>query len=156
MATLGGRLNAVDGRSTLITNLIAMDVISLWDEEKREVSLGEWLTMPEKKPGTLLMGIKYRNTVESSLEVVNKTKLDLPLLCVSASRWKSGRTRVAIGGFGKVPYMIFDGPSSDGAEKAAESACSNSEDAFASKMYRQNMAIVLTRRCLEKIEEHKS
>lgn len=152
-ATIGGRLVAYTGRSALITSLIAMDAVTVWDDTKEEVLLGEWLALPDKIPGKLLISVKVRRKITIGLEVINKTKLDLPILCVAAAGWKTGRVRVAVGGFGKCPQMAFDGPNADGAELAVENACRNAEDIHGSSDYRKAMSVVLTRRCLEGIRE---
>lgn len=151
-ATLGGRLVAFDGRSALITALVAADATTLWGEERKEVSLGEWLALPEKKPGKLLVAVRINRKANLALEVVNKTKLDMPLVCVAAAKWPAGRIRLAVGGFGKCPQMVFDGQDTDGAELAVENACRNSGDFRASEDYRRSMSIILTRRCLAKIK----
>jgi CO/xanthine dehydrogenase FAD-binding subunit len=152
LATLGGRLVAFDGRSALITTLVAADAITIWDEGRKEVSLGEWLALPQKKPGKLLVAIKINCKTNLALEVVNKTKLDLPLVCVAAAKWPAGRIRLAVGGFGMCPQMAFDGPDADGAELAVENVCRNSGDFHAGEDYRRAMSIILTRRCLAKIK----
>jgi CO/xanthine dehydrogenase FAD-binding subunit len=150
-ATIGGRLVGFDGRSALLTALIAADAVSVWDETKKEVQLGEWLALPDEKPGILLLNVKIRRKVSLGLEVINKTKLDLPILCVAIAGWKNGRVRAAVGGFGKCPRMAFDGPDANGVEAAVENACHRAGDVHGSSDYRKAMAIVLTRRCLESI-----
>ncbi len=150
-ATIGGRLVACDGRSALITTLIAADALTVWDEQNMEVPLGEWLTLPDEKPGKLLVAVKLRRKISLEMEVINKTKLDLPILCVAIAGWKGGRIRAAVGGFGKCPQMAFDGPNADGIEAAVENACRTSGDVHGSSEYRKAMSIVLTRRCLEGI-----
>jgi CO/xanthine dehydrogenase FAD-binding subunit len=152
LATLGGRLVACDGRSALITTLIALDANTIWDEERKEVLLGEWLALPDDRPGKLLISVKFRRKVALAFEFINRSKLDLPVLCVAVARWASGRVRVAVGGYGKAPQMVFDGPGSEGADKAAENACKKMDDFRASSEYRREMAIILTRRCLSKIQ----
>ena len=152
-ATLGGRLAAFSGRSALITTLLAADVVSIWDEDRKERSLGEWLALPDERPGRLLVAVKINRKVKLAMEVVNRTRLDLPILCVAAAKWPSDRTRLAVGGFGKCPQMAFDGSGVDGAELAVENACRNSGDFHASEEYRRAMSIVLTRRCLENIQD---
>jgi CO/xanthine dehydrogenase FAD-binding subunit len=147
-ATIGGRLVAFDGRSALITALIAADAVTVWDGDRKEVSLGEWLALPDQKPGQLLLSVKIKSKLDLAIEIVNRTKLDLPIICVAAARWKNGRTRVAVGGFGECPRMAFDGPNADGAETAVESVCRSAEDKHASSEYRKAMAVVLTKRCL--------
>lgn len=151
-ATIGGRLVAYIGRSALITALIAADAITVWDDHKKEELLGEWMALPDIKPGKLLISVKIRRKINLGLEIINRTKLDLPILCVAVAGWKNGRVRLAVGGFGKSPQMVFDGPTADGAEVAVENACRNAADIHGSSDYRRAMSIVLTRRCLEGIK----
>jgi putative selenate reductase FAD-binding subunit len=152
-ATLGGRVVAFDGRSALITTLLAADAVTIWDEGHQEASLGEWLALPVEKPGKLLLAIKISRKVRLVLKVINRTELDLPILCVAAARWPSGRIRLAVGGYGESPRMAFDGQGSDGAELAVENACRKSDDFRASEEYRRAISIVLTRRCMKALQE---
>jgi probable selenate reductase FAD-binding subunit len=152
-ATLGGRLVAFDGRSALITTLIATDAITEWDNESKEIPLGEWLALPDKKPGKLLVSVKIKRNINLVFEVINRTKLDLPLFCVAVARWKSGRVRVALGGFGNCPKMVFDGQDDSGAIVAVESACQDANDHYASSKYRISMAGILVRRSLERLQD---
>lgn len=152
LATLAGRLIGFDGRSALITTLVAADAITMWDEEEKETLLGEWLSIPSRKPGKLLVSVRISSKVSLAMEIINRTKMDIPILCVAVAKWKSGRIRVALGGFGRSPNMIFDGPDGNGAEQAAENACKKSGDFRASSKYRREMAKVLTRRCLSSLE----
>jgi putative selenate reductase FAD-binding subunit len=151
-ASIGGRLVSYNGRSALITALIAADAVTVWDDDKKEAPLGEWMALPDEKPGKLLVSVKIRRKISLALEIINKTKLDLPILCIAAAGWKNGRVRLAAGGFGKCPRMVFDGPNADGADVAVENACRNAGDLHGSSDYRRAMSIVLTRRCLESIQ----
>jgi len=152
LATLGGRLVSCDGNSALITTLIATDAITVWDENRKEIPLGEWLALPSDKPGKILLSIIIKRNIILAWEVINRTKLDLPILCVAIARWNSGRVRVALGGFGKTPQMVFDGPDGNGAVQAAENACRKADDFRASSDYRREMAGLLTRRCLARLQ----
>jgi CO/xanthine dehydrogenase FAD-binding subunit len=64
------------------------------------------------------------------------------------TQWASGRTRLALGGFGRSPALAMDGTEAQGAETAARNACHESGDEFGSAQYRMESAAVLARRCL--------
>jgi CO/xanthine dehydrogenase FAD-binding subunit len=85
-------------------------------------------------------------------EYVARTPADLPIICAAVAKWPSGRTRLALGGFGSAPTLAFDGTESLGIEVAAQNAYSQAGDEWASSAYRQEIAGVLARRCLEQIE----
>jgi CO/xanthine dehydrogenase FAD-binding subunit len=86
-------------------------------------------------------------------ESVARTPADLPIVCAAAAGWPSGRTRLALGGFGMAPLLALDGPEPEGAEIAARSAYSDAGDEWASAEYRREIAPVLARRCIEQLIE---
>src|SRR5690606_22039911 len=89
--------------------------------------------------------------VHLAYEYVARTPADRPVVCASVARWPSGRTRVALGGYGAAPVLVLDGPEPGGAEAAAADAYSDAEDEWASAAYRSEIASVLVRRCLEEL-----
>ena len=79
---------------------------------------------------------------------IARTPADRPIVCVAAARWPSGRTRLALGGFGAAPTLAMDGPEDSGAQIAAASAYSQAGDEWASAEYRSEAAGILALRCL--------
>lgn len=149
MATLAGRLVSADGRSPLATALLALDARLTWEPGARVLSLGDWLPTREgRHPGLLITRLTWSGQAALAFEMVARTPADRPLVCVAVAAWPSGRTRVALGGFGAAPLLALDGPEPGGAEIAAQAAYSQAGDAWASAEYRQEIAGVLTRRCL--------
>jgi CO/xanthine dehydrogenase FAD-binding subunit len=84
-------------------------------------------------------------------ESVARTPADLPIVCAAAAAWPSGRTRLALGGYGPAPRLAMDGPDAEGAEVAARNAYNEAMDEWASAEYRQEMAQVLARRCVQRL-----
>ncbi len=76
--------------------------------------------------------------------------MDQPILVVAIARWASGRVRIAIGGFGKSPILVLDGPEDSGLIEAVKNALSDSGDEWASAEYRQAVGEVLVRRMMNK------
>ena len=150
IATIAGSLVAADGRSPLATVMLAVGsnlIIQPGDEER---SLGDFL--PFRKdilPGRMITKIQLPLLLNLSYEYIARTPADRPIVCVSVARWKSGRVRVVLGGYGDSPILAFDGRGSSGAPEAAQSAYSEAGDQWASSEYRREMASVLTKRCLE-------
>jgi hypothetical protein len=74
-------------------------------------------------------------------------------VCAAVVMWPSGRTRVALGGFGSSPALAFDGSETEGVEIAARDAYSQAGDEWASAEYRQDVAGVLVKRCTSQLIE---
>jgi CO/xanthine dehydrogenase FAD-binding subunit len=114
-----------------------------------QVGLGDLLPVREDRlRGCLVTGISLPLNARLAYEYVARSPADLPIVCAAVAQWPSGRTRLALGGFGPAPLLALDGPESAGIEEAARSACSQASDEWASAEYRQEMAAALAKRCL--------
>lgn len=150
IATVAGSLVAADGRSPFATMMLALDPILIIEPGGEKVNLGDLFPFrTEKLPGKLITKVIIPLNVLLGYEYVARTPADLPLVSVGISSWDSGRTRVVLGGFGKVPILAFDGMDSVGTEIAASDAFKNAGDQWASAEYRSEVAQVLTSRCLK-------
>lgn len=157
-ATLAGTIVSADGRSSLTTALLALDAlleIGFLDHGQVQyefVELGNWLPLRvDFQPGRLITRIKIPLNVRLVYEYVARTPKDLPIVCMALARWPSGRTRLAVGGFGSVPRLALDGPDASGAEEAAQTALEEAEDGWASAEYRQAVIRPLVQRGLSRI-----
>lgn len=149
IATIAGTVIASDGRSPFTTALLALDASLILEPGEERVYLGDLLPMREERlRGRLVTQIQIPLNTKLEYEYVARSPSDLPVVCVGIAKWPSGRTRVALGGFGEAPIIAFDGTESQGAEIAAKDAYSHAEDKWASADYRQAMAAILTRRQL--------
>jgi len=166
-ATLAGTLVACDGRSTLATLLLALDAkLELRSINKLElmgmemesrppshevaiVGLGEFLPLRlEQVAGKLITSVSAPLNVKFAFEYVSRTPADKPIVCAALAQWNSGRTRLAVGGYGKSPMLAMDGTEAEGAETAARSAFHEATDEWASADYRLDVAAILAKRCL--------
>lgn len=148
-ATVVGTLVVADGRSPFTTACLATDVSLVVEPKAERIALGDFLHLRDRiLKGRLITGIILPVNVHFRYEYVSRTPADLPIVCVGVGQWPSGRTRVALGGFGEVPKLAMDGPDSSGAEIAAMNAYSNAGDQWASADYRQEIARILVKRCL--------
>lgn len=154
MATIAGTLVTANGRSPLATSMLAMDAtleILELDTAPKQVRLGDWLPVRAgTQPGRLITKVSIPLNASIVYEYIARTPADQPIVCSAVTRWSSGRTRLALGGWGKAPILAMDGPDSQGIEMAAKIAYSHAEDEWASAEYRQEMAGVLAARCLRR------
>jgi putative selenate reductase FAD-binding subunit len=148
-STLAGTLVTADGKSPLATRLLALDAKVGFLPGMMDVSLGDWL--PQRTSWNwpqLIFEVVIPLQPSLKFEMVARSPADQPVVCVAIGEWPSGRTRVALGGFGTAPILALDGPEKGGADVAAENAYSQAGDAFASSEYRSQMAKTLTHRLL--------
>jgi hypothetical protein len=59
--------------------------------------------------GWLIISISIPLNVKLSFEYVARTPADKPIVCAAVAQWNSGRTRLALGGYGKIPMLAMDG-----------------------------------------------
>jgi len=149
-ATAAGRLVACDGRSSYAVTMLALDakLTTAVDQGENTISLGDFLPL---RPPTLITKITIPGNVKTAFEYVARTPADRPIVCVSVAQWPSGRTRVAVGGFGAAPSLAMDGTESDGFETAARNAFHEASDQWASAEYRIDVANTLAKRCMENL-----
>ncbi len=153
-ATVAGTLVSSDGRSPFAASLLAMDAkITMVSnqpalskvEGSAVISVGEYLLT---KPKELITQISVPLNVKFAFEFVSKTPADKPLVAAALAQWKSGRTRLVLGGYGKTPVLAMDGTEADGIESAAKNAYHEAQDEWASAEYRMDVAATLAKRCL--------
>ena len=153
-ATVAGTLVASDGRSPFATALLAMDAKiekAIFDNSKIEhqiSNLGEYLPL---RPTNLITKIILPLNTNFAFEFVSRTPADKPIVCAALTQWSSGRTRLALGGYGKSPMLAMDGTEAEGIESAARNAYHEANDEWASAEYRMDVAAVLAKRCMEAI-----
>ena len=170
-ATVAGTLVACDGRSTFATLLFALDAkleiksidkIELVEMEtesrppKQEVvtiGLGEFLPLRLNQiRGKLITLISIPLNVKLAFDYVSRTPADKPIVCAALAQWNSGRTRLALGGYGKNPMLAMDGTEAEGIETAARNSFHEATDEYGSAEYRMDVAGTLAKRCLESVQ----
>ena len=155
-ATVAGTLIATDGRSTFTTALLALDAKLTLQPDDESVEIGNFLPLRgNKMPGKLITAITIPLNAKLAFETVARTPADKPIVCVALAQWPSGRTRLALGGYGKAPLLAMDGTESEGLDAAARNAYHEAADNFGSAEYRMDMAATLAKRCFEKMTSDK-
>ncbi len=150
VASIAGSLVACDGRSPFAAAMLALDLqLELLPGEEK-VSLGDLLPLrSERLKGKLICAARFPLNVHLAFQYTARTPADQPIVCAALAQWPSGRTRLALGGYGDAPMLAMDGPEPGGVQEAARNAYVNAGDEWASAAYRQDVAGVLALRCLE-------
>lgn len=164
-ATVAGTLVSCDGRSTFAVSLLALDAkVEIKEFEQRDlkeqslrkapnlqerlVNIGDFLPL---RPRGLITSITIPLNVKIAFEYVSRTPADKPIVCAALARWNSGRTRLALGGYGKGPMLAMDGTEAEGLQSAARNAFHEATDEYASAEFRMDVASTLAKRCDEKL-----
>lgn len=156
MASLGGWLVSSDGRSITSTLLLALDADLTWQPGNKVFRIGDWLPLREvESPGVLITEVQWGLQPHLTFEYVARSPKDKPIVIVAAAQWGSGRTRIALGGYGKMPIIAVDGWGDDNVLFASKNAYAGADDQWASADYRHEVAGILARRCLERIDRIK-
>jgi CO/xanthine dehydrogenase FAD-binding subunit len=151
-ATVAGTLVASDGRSPFATAMLAMDAkidnrpLTKDNRQSSVIGLSEFLLT---HPKALITSITIPLNIKFAFEFVSRTPADKPIVAAALSQWNSGRTRLALGGFGKAPILAMDGTEAEGLDAAARNAYHEANDEWASAEYRMDVAATLAKRCLE-------
>lgn len=155
-ATVAGTLVSCDARSTFATVMLALDakieqtIVDNLKTESRPSNIGEFLPL---RPHGLITSITIPLNVRLAFDYVSRTPADKPIVCAALVQWNSGRTRLALGGYGKSPMLAMDGTEPEGIESAARNAFHEATDEWASAEYRVDIAATLARRCLDEVSQ---
>ena len=155
-ATVAGTLVSCDGRSTLGTVLLALDAkieqmkLDNSKIESRVSNIGDFLPIRNTQEW-LITSTTLPLNVKLAFDYVSRTPADKPIVCAAVAQWNSGRTRLALGGYGQTPLLAMDGTEAEGIQTAARNAFHEATDEYGSAEYRMNVAATLAKRCLESI-----
>ena len=153
VGTVAGTLVSSDGRSPFATAMLALDPTLILEPGEERISLGDLLALREGSlAGKLITQIELPLNVCLATRSVARTPADLPIVFAAVGLWPSGRTRISLGGYGEAPLLAMDGPGSEGMQAAARDAYSDSGDQWASADYRQDMAVLLVKRCAAELD----
>lgn len=153
-ATIAGTLVSCDGRSTFAVVMLALDarieqtILNDSKPETRISNIGEFLPL---RPTGLITAITIPLNIKLAFDYVSRTPADKPIVCAALVQWNSGRTRLALGGYGKSPLLAMDGTEPEGIKTAARNAFHEATDEWASAEYRMDVAATLAKRCLESL-----
>jgi probable selenate reductase FAD-binding subunit len=155
MATLGGTIKSSDGRSPLLTVLLALNVAVHYEPNSEQMPLDDFLDIREQPQ---IIRKIVLNTPENLLyEQVARAPRDFPQVCAAVATFEQsifeGGVRVSLGGFGNRPILLGDvNEHIDNSAQLAQKKFAGAEDAWASAEYRSHVAGVLVKRLLSEIQ----
>jgi CO/xanthine dehydrogenase FAD-binding subunit len=127
--SVGGTLVVSDGRSPLTTLLLAMDARLSLEPDMETIFLGDLLPFRhDKLAGRLITQVIIPSNIAYVIQCDLDNESAHPSVCAAVARWPSGRTRIALGGYGTAPILAFDSPEDSGVSFAVEDAFSRVED----------------------------
>jgi CO/xanthine dehydrogenase FAD-binding subunit len=149
--TVAGALIVYDGRSPFATCMLALDAkLTVEDGQSSKVyALTDYWTL---RPQGLITKVTIPLNIKLGFESVARSPMDRPIVCAAVVQWAAGRTRLALGGYGKSPLLAMDGTEPGGLESAAQNAFHEATDEWASADYRKDVAAKLAKRCLEEMK----
>jgi CO/xanthine dehydrogenase FAD-binding subunit len=157
-ATLAGTLISSDGRSPLLTTLLALGATLEWAQAGSRTGLDEFLSVrASPSPVGLIAAIHIRRPDRLAYEQVARSPADRPQVCAAAAFFgKAEQLRVAIGGYGRYPLLVEHSgdasPEAIGrAARAAQEAYSTAGDVWASADFRAAVAGTLVRRVVHEV-----
>lgn len=152
LATVAGALISGDGRSPFAVVMLALDCQLRIAPGDEIMAYGELVALPERSINRrLVTRITIPVNVRLAFNYVARSPADLPIVCCAVCIWPSGRTRVALGGYGTSPILSYDGTESHGADIAAQNTYHEAGDQWASREYRREVAGILTRRSIAEL-----
>ena len=152
LGTIAGLINVADGRSPLLTFLLALDAQLDWQPEDVTISLADWL--PQRRSwheSLLITQVSIPEVPIIRFESVGRTPKDRPIVAIAIAKWPTDRLRISVGGFGAVPVLAFDGDIHDDFTSAVDQVYAQAEDQWASAVYRCETGRKLAMRLVEEI-----
>ena len=164
IATLGGSVMTADGRSPLLTALLALDASVITEPGSNSEPLQKLL---ENRKGfrepRLIVAFDMVRPNRLVYEQVSRSPADRPLVCLAVAEYltSEGESHViaALGGYGERPIRLTKmeealekGASLVDAASLVQKAYNDAEDAFASAAYRSEIAGILARRLLTEVK----
>lgn len=160
-ATIGGLLLGADGSSPLLAAFAALEpTVEIAPDDQRQ-PLSTFLAgrSTHKKP-YLVLSITFAIPQAMAFDSVARAPMDRPHVCVAGVCHSIGDEnilRIALGGYGESPTILnyrFEEPGDDLLEKVSKeagAAYQSADDAFASAIYRSDVAGVLGRRVASEV-----
>ncbi len=160
VATLAGTLISADGRSPLVTTLLALDTHVDLQPGGENVDLDELLARRDRQESDrLITTVSIPRPRWLAYEQVARSPADRPIVCAAVAQIEpeggQRQLRVALGGYGARPILVpaIEGePESESAAdelgRLASRAYAEAGDAWGSAEYRSEVAGVLVRRLI--------
>lgn len=150
MSTIAGILVTADGRSPVALAMAAANVRLHVLPGDEEISAARFFDSRKSKSRPwLITKIIVDPDIEVKSEFVARSPKDLPLVGVAVAFLNANLIRIAVGGFGEAPLIVYEGEKSLLAIKEVLDSLKSSSDHWASAAYRQAAAGAIIERLLQ-------
>ncbi len=157
MGTVAGALVTCDGRSPFAATMLALDAhLTISSGQPEVYTLEDYFTMrhgPLKNK--LIVSIEIPQNAKLAYQSVARSPADRPIVSTAVAQWESGRIRIVLAGWGEFPTLAFDGNSSTNIESEVSNHAKDATIDSVSSEYREEMSVLLTKRCLHKLSTSK-
>jgi CO/xanthine dehydrogenase FAD-binding subunit len=154
VATVAGSLVSADGRSPFGIAMLALDAQLILQPDKQKMGYGDLLPLrTQNLAGKLISEISISGQPKLAYEYVARSPADRSIVALALAHWPSGRTRLALGGFGDIPQLAVDGQDPSGLQVALANGLEDASDQWASAEYRLEAASAMLIRALATIKE---
>ncbi|HUF39114.1 MAG TPA: FAD binding domain-containing protein [Anaerolineales bacterium] len=157
-ASVAGTLVSADGRSPFGCAMMALGVQLHLLPGGDTVDYGQVLQTRAGAadgllylPGRLILQATLHSGTSLAYEYAARSPADRPVVAVAAARWPSGRLRIVVGGWGRVPRLALDANDPGGVAEAVDSAAAAAGDEWATAEYRRDAAVKLARRAIDRL-----
>jgi CO/xanthine dehydrogenase FAD-binding subunit len=155
-ATIAGTIVTGDGRSPLLTVLLALGADLEFAPGGERISLADALDQgADRTGGKLIAAIHAVNPSRMKYAQVARSPADRPQICVAVAVFDSeAPVRIALGGHGAYPQLLSkdESLSTQGAAELAGTMYAEAGDQWASADYRSSVAATLVARLLTEVE----
>jgi probable selenate reductase FAD-binding subunit len=158
-ATIGGMIIGSDGRSAILTTLLALDVQIMQQPGSVILPLDDLLDC--RQDVKLITHIQFKEPSKLLYEQVSRAPADFPLVCAALAYWnKDGKERfvISVGGHGDRPLrlreaeaVLDDKKDIPSAVALARNVYAGAGDMWASAEYRSEVVGTLVHRLLREV-----
>lgn len=157
MATLGGTIMSADGRSPMMTTLLALNAEVHLEPGGDVIPLDQLLDdRIQDRFSSLIIEVAIPRDARLAYDQVSRAPMDRPIVCAAVGGIDD--LKIVLGGYGLRPQRVagaeealMRGDGIDVAAAAAHEAFAKADDQWASGEYRGHVAEVLIRRLLMEV-----
>jgi len=144
--SLSNFLRSADGRSPLLCVLLALNPTVAWLPSTKSLALSDYLASWQNYSNECISQLSLILPKHLAYEAVARTPKDRPVICMAAALEASDNLRIACGGLQSLPPVLSLPQGSQQAFELVRQAYKQSDDAWASAVYRQDVSQVLLSR----------
>lgn len=144
-------IKCADGRSTLLTSLLALKPIAMLLDKEAPVELVKLLPQLRLDNKLIIKELECERPEAFAFESIGRTPKDRPIVCIAIAKYGEGDITVSCGGWGIEPYVTASSNGMHVIKTGVIQFYSKGTDKWASSEYRQHVAEILFARCLKKM-----